>query len=305
MAEKIEISLGKEEAERALDALIAKAKQLTEELRKAATALGTPVGSAGGGGTNAMFGGTRGVGGGAGSSAAGVQASATTGGNSGTPLPPGLSWTTMTPDIRASLISQGVFPPGYGGGGAPGGGGGGGGGAPMAAAGYGPPMGPSSPIGSPGVNNMLWQQGRSQARNAAFAAVGVGTIAAGLSMYASNTANGDYDPMAGAAIYGAAVGGTAGAQAGFLLSAKSGGLLTGAAAVAAGAGGASGAVLGSAGLQSLIAPMIRQRNAQLAMLSASARSGQDATSVGYQLGNLSDTVSFDGKTILQMAEIKH
>src|ERR1019366_8216380 len=127
MAEKIEISLGKEEAERALDALIAKAKQLTEELRKAATALGTPVGSAGGGGTNAMFGGTRGVGGGAGSSAAGVQASATTGGNSGTPLPPGLSWTTMTPDIRASLISQGVFPPGYGGGGAPGGGGGGGG----------------------------------------------------------------------------------------------------------------------------------------------------------------------------------
>jgi hypothetical protein len=87
-----------------------------------------------------------------------------------------------------------------------------------------------------------------------------------------------------------------------------GGLFDGAAAIAAGTGATAGATLGASSMQAALAPMVRQRNAELSILSMTARNGgnitENARLAGYQIGNASETISFGGKSIAAIAEIK-
>lgn len=200
------------------------------------------------------------------------------------------------------------------------------------------PVGPSSTIGTPGMGYNSWyfqqqqyMQSQRQIALGAAALAGAHFIGSGLSNYASNTARGDYDPMQGAALWGGGIGAGIGGPLGFLLSpgAPGAGFATGALA---------GQVVGGAALQSVLAPQVRQRNAELILQSIAARQGgsmaslmgdhsggigveitrdwkgvprglprffeQRYTDVSGQLDQMQEDISFGGKNLLQKAAIK-
>lgn len=204
-------------------------------------------------------------------------------------------------------------------------------------------LGPSSSVTYPGASGpsnqaMMYQYQQMQARNTSMNLIrgmsiagGISALSSGLSLYASNTANGSYDPMAGASLWGGNIGAVGGGVAGGLM-AGPGGLATGATAAAVATGGLLGRELGSSMAQALIAPYVKQRNAELAILSVAARGNADVAElagsrtayireslnasgrfsfdiVGARktagvLSDISESASFGGKSALQMTAIK-
>ena len=195
--------------------------------------------------------------------------------------------------------------------------------------------GPAAP-GSIGYNGFIvaqqaaQQQALSQ-RQLAYgvgAYIGVRSAAQGLELYAHSTASGDYDPLAGASLIGGMTGALAGGAAGALASPLEPG--TGFAV-----GSLAGQMLGSAGLQAIVAPWVRQRNAEISLESIAARESVSITRLaGAQVGgemnalfpktdrfgrpqfeshsrhiageldSLQESISFSGKSLAQSIAIK-
>ena len=157
---------------------------------------------------------------------------------------------------------------GYGGGGhaTPGSFGGGAGNVPPPPASPNVPP-PPSPLAPPAPATGWTPQQRAIAFGTA-GYLGLRDATAGIQLYANQTASGDYDPMAGAALWGGTLGATGGAIVGALASPLEPG--TGAAV-----GALAGQSLGSAALQAIVAPFIRQRNSELILQSIAARESVD------------------------------
>ena len=306
--DKVDIALGSEGAQAALDALIAKAKQLTEELRKAGTQLGANPSQQSAANLFSTAQQLSSVN----SAVSALQNSATTGGVASAATSGanafGRGFVMRTPSDPGAIagVLQNAGVSGYGFGIAAG----------MLANGAIPQMpgsfngaqyvqqvvnsaqssmpapsvyGPSTPVGPPGLqmNTWLYNQGQQRASwaqtqgtiaRSALAGIGVLGAAGALNSYARNTASGDYDPMQGSSYLGGLMGAGVGFVAGALLS-----------PLAPGTGAATGALagqqLGSAMFQAVTAPFIRQRNTELALQSIAARqdSSTDALA-GSQTG---------------------
>ncbi len=162
------------------------------------------------------------------------------------------------------------------------------------------------------ANNDLYTRG--QQRYAAQAVVGLATHTIGgeLSLYANNTATGDYNPMQAAGLAGAAAGGFLGLAAGAIIGSVAPVPQPGLGALI---GMQGGMTTGSAYAQSVMAPFMRTHSMALTLSSIAAREGRnvydmigghhhriDTQTSGLQ--HLSEEISFHGKTDREILGIK-
>lgn len=160
----------------------------------------------------------------------------------------------------------------------------------------------------------------SQQRSLAFG-VGIGAVSdalgRGLSLYASQTATGEYDPMAASELRGGIIGGSLGAIAGGLLSPENPG-------IGMGVGYLAGQQVGAAAAGAAAAPFMRNRTMALTLAATAARLGvqsqeliqggrrdhglfnNGAMSVppGMGLSAIARAISEEGKTPEQIADIR-